>query len=222
MGYDIVSEAKEQAYRFLLRKGRKTMSMYYLMWGLYALTLSVIDPLLYSRFPAFYVLVFYIAFMAIPNYYTARIFYVLIRSYLLLYVNSITAERKFKKRYITSYVMRNVITVYLLIFLGYTFKVVLLLGVIASIPLFLFIERNLYRFMFTGEFKLAEGKYYDKVAIYSMNLVPAMLVFIYLYYVYGDPLFYFTLIAIGYVFGITWLIIFSLSIMDLAEGNNSE
>ncbi|MBB5254097.1 hypothetical protein [Sulfurisphaera ohwakuensis] len=38
MSYGIVDEAKKQTYKFLLRKGRKTISMYYLMWGLYSLS----------------------------------------------------------------------------------------------------------------------------------------------------------------------------------------
>ncbi|BCU71646.1 hypothetical protein [Stygiolobus caldivivus] len=221
MSYDIVDEAKKQTYKFLLRKGRKTMSMYYLMWGLYSLSLSVSVPLLYSLIPQFYVLLFILILMFLPNYYTAKIFYVSIRSYLLLYTNSITAERKFRKNYVKSYIIRSIIT-YLVVLLSYFFKPLLFLFIIASIPLFIVVERNLYRYLFVKEFRIARGKYYDKIAIYTLNLIPVMLAFFYLYYISENTIFYFTSIAIGYIFGILWLIFFALSMTDLVEVDKDE
>ncbi|MBB5254098.1 hypothetical protein [Sulfurisphaera ohwakuensis] len=159
--------------------------------------------------------------MSIPNYYTAKIFYISIRSYLLLYINSITAERKFRKNYVRSYIIRSIIT-YLVILLSYFFKPLLFLFVMVSIPLFIVIERNLYRYLFVNEFRITMGKYYDKIAIYTLNLIPVMLVFFYLYYISENTLFYFTSIVIGYIFGILWLIFFALSMTDLVEVDKDE
>ncbi|MUN29776.1 hypothetical protein [Sulfuracidifex metallicus] len=218
---DIIREAKKQTYKFLLRKGRKAMAMYYLMWSIYSLSLTVAIPLLYSLIPQFYVLLLIVVLMSIPNYYTAKIFYVLIRSYLLLYKNSITSEIKFRKTYVRSYVIRSVST-YLFIFLSYFFKPLLFLFIMASVPLFIIVERNLYKFLFTNEFRITEGKFYDKIAIYTLNLIPITFSSLYLYYIFENTLFYFASVTIDYIFGILWLIFFALSMSDLVEANKDD
>ena len=217
MSYEIISEAKKQAYKFLLRKGRKTMAVYYLTWGLYSLSIGAFYSVLSPLLPPFYVLLLYLAFMSIPNYFTAKMFYLTIKSYLLLDVNSITAVKHFKKKYALSYALRT-LAVYVLILLSTFYEPVMLYGLISSIPLFLYVEKSLYDYLFSNEFKITEGKYYDKIAVYSLNLLPAMLILIYLYYLYGDPSFFFIGVALGYIFGVLWLIIFALSMSDLAEG----
>lgn len=92
----------------------------------------------------------------------------------------------------------------------------------ASVPLFIIVERNLYKFLFTNEFRITEGKFYDKIAIYTLNLIPITFSSLYLYYIFENTLFYFASVTIDYIFGILWLIFFALSMSDLVEANKDD
>ncbi|WP_338598456.1 hypothetical protein V6M85_07555 [Sulfolobus tengchongensis] len=194
---ELVKKTEEIARIIIRRKARKILGIYYAVWGFYGLILALIYMILdnlnvesnslYSIIPLVMVLPFI--------YYTVRLFSRISTEYMRI----IGRERKSNKQ---SYVLWfSLVTLLIILFI-----LTLHLGIdsIYFIAFFFlydaFVAFSLYRFLYSKH-RLADPRYYDIIAIFSILLVPLGIV---------SP----TLSPVYMIFEISW---FYASINSLLE-----
>jgi len=173
-----IKEAEKLALTLILKKARKTIGIYYYIWGFYELYITFIFTVIYNLKVTNAVIssLSFFAFV-IPLYYTFKLFKDINWEY-VVFRHKVKDLEKMKKQFNYAYIIYTVlillfILVFIIIIPNITTSEIIALG--SAYVYMGFIMFNLYISIYSKR-RIVEPRYYDLLAIVSLAFMPLVMV----------------------------------------------